>query len=137
MYDNCVHFVLCAVLVLRLCSVLCSLVLCLGAAYCCILCSVSVFCVCAYCVHIVCILYSMQVHVYVCRCVIDYVCIVLFRFMCVCVCVCVRIGLQTQSDTPHVGILCGYRVRIIKYKKTQPLLNSHRFDFLHFFFVSK
>ena len=92
----------CAVLCILYCSVLC-------AAYCCILYSVSVYvcilylfcvcaCVCAYCVHIVCIL-----------------CVYL-------VCVRYPVEVSTQSDTPHVGYLCGYMVRIIKYKKTQPLI---------------
>lgn len=85
------------------CSVLC-------AAYCCVLYLVSVFCVCM-CVHIVCMCVQDCVHI---------VCIVCAY------CVCawgIRLRLcSTQSDTPHVGYLCGYMVRIIKYKKTQPLI---------------
>ena len=70
-----------------------------------------------------CILFCLlSVHIYVCRCMISYVCI-----LCVCICayVCVVFGwgsVQPQSDTPHVGCLCGYMVRIIKAKKTQPLI---------------
>ena len=68
-----------------------------------------------------CILYSMQVH--------DCCAVVLLR-MCVscayvCAYMCVWYSVEvcrTQSDTPHVGILCGHMVRIIKYKKTQPLI---------------
>ena len=57
----------------------------------------------------------------ICLQVYDFVCVYLISVY-VCVCVCgVRLRLQaTQSDTPHVGCLCGYMVRIIKAKKTQP-----------------
>ena len=93
------------------CSVLFS-VCSLCAAYCVCLCTgVSGYC-CIFC----------SVHIYVCRCIIAYVCILYLCSVCVCVCG-VRLRLQaTQSDTPHVGCLCGYRVRIIKAKKTQPLI---------------
>lgn len=91
------------------CSVLCYLVC---AAYCCVLYSVSVY---------VCILYLFCVCA--CVCIVCVLCV-----YCVCVyvhLVCVRevpVEVSTQSDTPHVGYLCGYMVRIIKYKKTQPLI---------------
>ena len=122
-----------------LCSVLCSL--------CCIYVCLCVCRLCADCVQIVylyclgaaymCVLYSMQVH----DCCAWYADIC----MCDCVHVCVRMcvwGVRlrlfaSQSDTPHSGCLCGYRVRIIKAKKTQPLIKLKWFDFLHFFFVSK
>ena len=86
---------------LFLCSVFCSLCYLVCAAYMCI------FVLCAY--------ICLQV----------YMCSVLFLVrMCMCVHVCAYVwGLcANQSDTPGVGILCGYMVRIIKYKKTQPLI---------------
>ena len=52
-----------------------------------------------------------------------YVCVSVY--VCVCAYVCVVFGwgcVQPQSDTPLYGYLCGYRVRIIKAKKTQPLI---------------
>lgn len=111
--------------VLRLCkcSVFCSL-------FCILFVFVSVHdCVCAFCVHSVCVLCANCVRnirilyiFYSCACA--YLC----RGICVYVCICVRMYVRmcgrcsvevrrTQSDTPHVGILCGYRVRIIKAKK--------------------
>ena len=94
----------------RCCSVLC-------AAYCSVLCilylCMCVSCICSVCVHIVCIL---------------------------CACVCVRYRLRlcsTQSDTPHVGYLCGYMVRIIKYKKTQPLIKLKSIWFSKFLLCFK
>ena len=94
MYDNCVHCsvlrLCCLFLCSVLCCVLCSLCCSVCAAYCCIL--------CAYCV--------------LCRCIIAYVCVQVCG---------VRLRFDwTQSDTPLYGYLCGYRVRIIKAKKTQP-----------------
>lgn len=94
-----------------------------------------------------CSVYSVFcIDIYVCKCIIVHLCI-LYLCMCVscicsvcvhvcvlcvcacacaCVCiVCVRevpVEVSTQSDTPHSGCLCGYMVRIIKYKKTQPLI---------------
>lgn len=81
--------------------VLCSLYYLLCAAYCCVLYSVLLRCMC------------------VCMCV--------CRIVCILCAYCVREVsgwgcVTTQSDTPHVGYLCGYMVRIIKYKKTQPLI---------------
>ena len=122
--NNCAYkcVVLCWGCASVLCAVLC-VVLC--AAYCRSLC-----CVCAYCVHIVCICIVEVLHICVfcilCRCMIVvhgmqiYVCAIAY----VCAYVCawgVRLRLcSTQSDTPLYGYLCGYRVRIIKAKKTQP-----------------
>ena len=110
---------------------------------------ISVCCVCAYCVRSVCV--SCVLCVLLCIYVYSvfyagaYCFAVVLLRMCVscayvCAYRCVWCSVEVfcnQSDTPHVGILCGYMVRIIKYKKTQPLLNSNRFDFLNFFFVSK
>ena len=90
--------------------------------------------------HDCCILYSVFcIDIYVCKCIIVHLCI-LYLFcvcacvciLCACVCVCILcacvcacvypVEVSTQSDTPHSGCLCGYMVRIIKYKKTQPLI---------------
>ena len=100
----CVEVVLFSVLH-RCCSVLCSV--------CCIyVCCVCVLCVCMCvqdCVHIVCVLCAYCVRIV---CVLCASCVCVSGWGCV----------TTQSDTPHVGYLCGYMVRIIKYKKTQPLI---------------
>ena len=120
MYDNCVHCILLYLVFCSLCAVLCA-VLCslVCAAYIFVFVSVSV------CVHIVC---GLCAYCCVC-CLCAYICLHVYVRMCVsCAYVYVRTGAwgvrlrlpATQSDTPHVGCLCGYRVRIIKAKKTQP-----------------
>ena len=80
----------------------------------------------------------VSVHIYVCRCMISYVCI-LYLVLCayVCVYVCAWGLVATQSDTPHVGCLCGYRVRIIKAKKTQPLIKLKSIWFYTFLLCFK
>ena len=97
--------VLCAEVCLFLCSLCCILYSVLCAAYCvlCLVCVRSVCVLCAFCV---------------------YLCMYVRMCMCVCVCVYVREDwlANNQSDTPLYGYLCGYRVRIIKAKKTQPLI---------------
>ena len=100
---------MCAVLH-RCCSVLCSV--------CCIL-LCSVFCIVEVYVLHICLLCLCIVCVHVCA----GLCAYCVRIVCV-LCACVRypVEVSTQSDTPHVGYLCGYMVRIIKYKKTQPLI---------------
>ena len=109
---------LCCVCALRLCSVLCVAPVLFCSLYsvfcsvCCIL-LFSVFCSVLSCMCCI-LLYLCSVSVYVCV----HVCVHI-------VCMCVRevpVEVSTQSDTPHVGCLCGYMVRIIKYKKTQPLI---------------
>ena len=102
----CVEVVFCSLLH-RYCSVLCAAYCCICVLYCWGVCVylVSVLCVCilcAYCLH---------------------VCVHIVCILCAyCVCVRYPVEVSTQSDTPHVGYLCGYMVRIIKYKKTQPLI---------------
>ena len=139
MYDNCVHCSLCCAVsgycvcsVLRClcwgCSVsgLCPDIVLSCAAYCfvCVflfLCSVMYRILCLYCVRNIRILYILYscACAYLCRCMI--VCVYLVILYCVRMYVVFGWGcLATQSDTPHVGCLCGHRVRIIKAKKTQP-----------------
>ena len=114
---NCVHVVCCACVLFCVVPGVEVYVLHISLFFLCV-------CVCAFCVQIVCcILFCcclciyMFAGVWLIMCVSCYLCSV-------CVCVCgVRLRLfATQSDTPHVGCLCGYMVRIIKAKKTQPLI---------------
>ena len=113
---------LCCVCALRLCSVLCVALVCCSLLH--------------RCCSVLCILYSVLIYMFasvlLCICVscICVLCVCMCAY-CVCivcaylVCMCVRelpVEVSTQSDTPHVGYLCGYMVRIIKYKKTQPLI---------------
>ena len=122
---------------LRLCSVLCctgvlfsvapvllcSLYYLLCAAYMFVV-YVFCICVCVYLVSVLCV--CMCVYVCMCVCILCALCALCVHLVCAyCVCMCVRevpVEVSTQSDTPHVGYLCGYMVRIIKYKKTQPLI---------------
>ena len=117
---------LCCVCALRFCCSLC----CTGVMFCSVcaawllyLC--SVFCVCVYLVSVYCVCMCVQDCVHI-VCVLCAYCVHLVCVSCICS-VCVREVsgwgcVTTQSDTPHVGYLCGYMVRIIKYKKTQPLI---------------
>ena len=113
---------LCCVCALRFCVVL----FCVFCVLFSVLSSVCCIVVYVYCVEVFCILYwYICLQVYYCACV--YLVSVLCVCMCVCIlCACVRaceVPVEvTQSDTPHSGCLCGYMVRIIKYKKTQPLI---------------
>ena len=93
-----------------------------GVYVCLCVCVLCANCVYLYCwgAAYMCILYSMQVHIVVHGMQI-YVCVIAY----VCAYRCVGCSVEvcrTQSDTPHVGCLCGHMVRIIKYKKTQPLI---------------
>ena len=139
MYDNCVHCILLYLVFCVLYSVLYVLFLSCDA-YCCSLC----LCVYLYsvCVHIVCILCAYCVHIVCCIlcancCIFCSLCLCIYMFagvllrMCVsCAYVCAYVcawGVRlrccaTQSDTPHVGCLCGHRVRIIKAKKNSTLI---------------
>ena len=92
--------------------VLCSLCCVLCCSLCSLVCAAYIF-VCLFlflCVY----LYSLQVYADICMCIVRmYVRMYVrevFGWGCV----------QPQSDTPLYGCLCGYRVRIIKAKKTQP-----------------
>ena len=74
------------------------------------------------CVHIVCVLcylvcaaYMFVVEVYADICMFDCVCVC--AYMCVW---CSVEVFELNPIPPLYGYLCGYRVRIIKAKKTQP-----------------
>ena len=121
-------FVLCLFCVFCIvCSV--SVFSCMCCIYLCLFVSVSV-CVrivwklCANCVRIVCgyCFVCVCVHIYMCAGVWLYVCILLSVF---CVRMCVWCSVEVRLNSiryPPYGCLCGYRVRIIKAKKTQPLI---------------
>ena len=110
----------------------------------CVLCCTGVvlFCVCCMIV-VFCILYLVCVYL------VSVLCVCILCAYCVHVCVlcvyvhvhvCVRYPVEvnsTQSDTPHVGCLCGYMVRIIKYKKTQPLIKLKSIWFSKFLLCFK
>ena len=110
-------------------SVCCSLLSCAVSCSVCVLCAfsveVSMFCsVCCIYVYFCSLCMCICLQVYYCVCVIS----------CAFVCVCVG-GIRlrcsvTNPIPPLYGYLCGYRVRIIKAKKTQPLIKLNRFDFL-------
>ena len=136
--------VLCSVL--RLCVVLCSVLFC---SVCCtgVMFSVLSSMCCMIVVSVFCILYW-----YICLQVYYCASVYLVSVYCVCACVycvhivcvlcayCVRevpVEVSTQSDTPHVGYLCGYMVRIIKYKKTQPLIKLKSIWFSKFLLCFK
>ena len=104
-------------------------VLCWGCSvsgYC--VCSVfSVSCVCAYCVRSVCVLCAdcfvvVSVHIYVCRCMCVYCVSVYVYCVRMCVWYSVEVVFNHNPIPPLYGCLCGYMVRIIKAKKTQPLI---------------
>ena len=95
--NNCAYK--CVVLCWGCASVLC-------AVLCVVLCAAYIFVFVSVCIYMFAgVLFSMCVS---CICV-----------LCAYVCEVFGWGCSTQSDTPHSGCLCGYRVRIIKAKKTQ------------------
>lgn len=116
-------------------------VLCVFIFFCvvsCILCCIYVclcYVLCVVCVRSVCVLcaglceYSYAAYMcIVLFCAYIYVCLCVCRCVCICVRMYVRTGVggirlrsgELNPIPPLYGYLCGYRVRIIKYKKTQP-----------------
>ena len=132
MYSNCLYCVLCwgcvlfsvfsCMCVCVFVSVRCSLYSVLFCSLCCMI-VVSVFCILCMCVSCICVLCWG-------------VCVYCVRILCVREVFGWGWG-STQSDTPHVGYLCGYMVRIIKYKKTQPLIKLKSIWFSKFLLCFK
>ena len=108
---------------LFLCSLLCCSMCCILYLVLCSLFSVSVFCSVLYQVLRWWILLYSVFCAYIC--LQWYVLrIVLFLYVCMCVCVWgIRLrSVELNPIPPLYGYLCGYMVRIIKAKKTQPLI---------------
>ena len=121
----------------------CTGVLCVlfSVVLCCVLFCVRSVCVLCWGVYVLfCMLhicvFLFSVHVYMFAGVLLRMC----YFLCVCVRMCGRYSVEVfcnQSDTPLYGYLCGYRVRIIKAKKTQPLIKLKSLYFSTFLLCFK
>ena len=126
---DCLFLYLYSVLCCSLCCVLylyslqVYMFVCVCLCVCILCCSVlRLFCVrilCCACVRILC-LYCWGAAYMLLRCIIAYVCICVRMYVRMCVRGSVEVVFNPNPIPPLYGYLCGYRVRIIKYSKTQP-----------------